>query len=172
MDEIITDEISKEEIDDKTVIPEEITEDTPDTPTEIVENGAAIDEVKALKEKIAALEDQLNEKSEKYERMSRELGEFSELFGETNILTIPDEVWQSVRGGVPLAAAYALYEKQMSKRALEAEIVNQKNRNLSTGSIGKSAEEGFYTPDEVRAMSRGEVRKNYSKIIESMQKWN
>jgi hypothetical protein len=43
---------------------------------------------------------------------------------------------------------------------------------MSTGSLGKDTTESFFTPNEVRAMSRSEIRKNYSKILESMKKWN
>ena len=130
------------------------------------------DDVEALREEISLLRRSLEEKNMAYERMSREIGEFSELFPDKNVSSLPDSVWESVRNGVPLAAAYALYEKRITARAAEAERVNARNSDSSTGPIGKNSDESFFTPDEVRAMSRSEVRQNYSKILESMQKWN
>ena len=128
--------------------------------------------IDTLKAKLAALKSEYDEKKRAIERMSAELGEFSALFPERSVDSIPDSVWKDVKDGIPLAAAYALYEKKTALRAEAARNANSKNGELSTGSIGRESTESFYTPDEVRAMSRTEVRKNYSKIIESMKKWN
>lgn len=130
------------------------------------------DEISILKAELDSLKKELDEKKSAFERMNRELGEFSELFPEKAVSSIPDSVWQSVKAGIPLAAAYALYEKKTAARLDVAARVNSKNNELSTGAVGRSTTENFYTPDEVRAMSRSEVKKNYSKIIESMKKWN
>ena len=71
-----------------------------------------------------------------------------------------------------MAAAYALYEKKMAIASANAQLINQKNSSSSTGAIGRESENEFFSPEEVRLMSREEVRKNYSKIIDSMKKWN
>ena len=130
------------------------------------------DEMLILRAELDSLKKELEEKKSAFERISRDIGEFSELFPTHSINSIPDSVWESVKSGIPLAAAYALYEKKTSARLDVAARVNSKNNELSTGAVGRSSTENFYTPDEVRSMSRSEVRKNYSKIIESMKKWN
>ena len=69
----------------------------------------------ALKNELEELKIKLSEKENALERMSREIGEFSEIFPEKQINSIPDSVWASVKDGIPLAAAYALYERKNSR---------------------------------------------------------
>ena len=121
---------------------------------------------------LRALREELIEKKKAFEKMSRDIGEFEELYPERNVNEIPDTVWESVRSGIPLAAAYALYERKNALRADTAKSINEINNARTTGAIGREITENFYTPDEVRAMSRSEVKRNYSKIIESMKKWS
>ena len=135
-------------------------------------DGDSKEELELLKTELESLRKELEEKKKSFERMSREIGEFSEVFPKKSVNNIPDSVWESVRAGIPLAAAYALYERKNALRAETASRINERNGNTSTGSVGRASTENFYTPDEVRAMSRSEVRKNYSKILESMKKWN
>ena len=101
-----------------------------------------------------------------------EIKEFAEIFGADNVSNIPDEVWESTNRGVPLAAAYALYEKKAAQRAEMTERVNKKNESMSAGAIKNATNPEFFSPTEVRAMSAKEVKKNYNRIIESMKKWN
>ena len=129
-------------------------------------------DLEIMKKELEALRRELDEKKNAFERIGREFGEFYEIFPDTKIESIPDSVWESVKSGIPLSAAYALYEKKTSSRSALAERINEKNSVTSTGSVGRNTVENFYTPDEVRAMTRSEVRKNYSQIIESMKKWN
>ena len=145
-----------------------------DTPAEAEETEAEKEkqDIELLKRELDTLRSELEEKKKSFERMSREIGEFSEVFPEKSVNQIPDSVWESVRAGIPLAAAYALYERKNALRTDTACRINERNGNISTGSVGRASTENFYTPDEVRAMSRSEVRKNYSKILESMKKWN
>lgn len=130
------------------------------------------EDLEALRAELLTLRNELAEKKATLERMSKEIGEFSEIFPEKSVNSIPDSVWESVKAGIPLAAAYALYERKNAVRSDTAAKINERNNSFSTGAVGRSSIENFYTPDEVRAMSRSEVRKNYSKIIESMKKWN
>ena len=162
---IITEDnpISAEDIANTEAVTEQIETDTTDTEA---------DETAVLRKELEALKIELEEKKKTFERMSREIGEFSEIFPERSVSSIPDSVWESVKAGIPLAAAYALYERKNAVRADTASRINERNGSVSTGSVGRAGTENFYTPDEVRAMSRSEVRKNYSKIIESMKKWN
>lgn len=129
-------------------------------------------ELERLRTEIGELRRELEERREAAERMEREIGEFSRLFPTADLNGLPDTVCNDVRAGVPLAAAYALYEKRREAQQIAAQKQNELNRELSTGPVGKRPDDSFFTPDEVRAMSRGEVRANYSKILESMKKWN
>ena len=145
---------------------------SPAEENENAESDNSNDEIAMLHASIEALRKELDERNAAFERMSREIGEFSELYPDKNVNSLPDSVWESVRSGIPLAAAYALYEKKTALRAEAAKNTNEKNSLSSTGAVGKGGSVGAFSPDEVRAMSREEVRKNYSKIIESMKTWN
>ena len=90
------------------------------------------------------------------------------LFPSVTEQDIPTEVWESVREGVPIEAAYALYDK---KRILREEI-NRKNAQRSAGAVSKHSDNGFFSPAEVRQMSPAEVRRHYAWIKESMKRWN
>ena len=174
---------------DETVVAEEML-DVPDhapSPTEeALENVTAEDntvpdeapspdekdELELLRTELGTLRQEIEEKKKVFERMSREIGEFSEIFPERSVSDIPDSVWESVKGGIPLAAAYALYERKNALRADTASRINERNGSTTTGPVGRASTENFYTPDEVRKMTRAEVKQNYSKILESMKKWN
>ena len=86
--------------------------------------------------------------------------------------SVPESVWDSVRAGSSLASAYAIYARRTYINEMRAGGINKRNAELSAGLAGKGTASEYYTPDEVRAMSQREVRANYSKIVESMKKWN
>lgn len=48
-------------------------------------------------------------------------------------------------------------------------ITTYKTEGKNKSDIGEGKE--FFSPQEVRAMSREDIRKNYSRIIESMKRW-
>jgi hypothetical protein len=96
---------------------------------------------------------------------------FRELYPDLSEDDIPDAVWDSVRGGLPLEAAYALYERREVLRRADAETVNRKNAMGAWGRADDGADRSF-SPDEVRAMTPQEVRDNYARIIQSMKHWN
>ena len=183
-DEIITQESAEPE--NETVFEEEVTEEPAESQANLsteenadlskdekeADDDGEIGEVEFLRKELDALRSELEEKNKVFERMSREIGEFSELFPEKSVNNVPDNVWESVKAGIPLAAAYALYERKNTVRADAASRINERNGEKTTGAIGRTSTENFYTPDEVKSMSRAEVRRNYSKIIESMKKWN
>jgi isopropylmalate/homocitrate/citramalate synthase len=128
-----------------------------------------------LNEKICAL----NEEIEGYklaakhqEAIAEQLNEFSELFPEIAVKSVPEEVWESVKRGNSLAASYAVYEKRVTEAAKRIERINAKNASSSAGAIDKHTSQEFFTPDDVRKMSPSEVRANYDKIRRSMEKWN
>ena len=133
---------------------------------------APADNVADLREEIANLKRLIAEREQERDRMLAQLNEFSEIYPEKSLDAVPAEVWSSVRGGVPLAAAYALYEKKTSAHMALAREVNSKNAERSSGAVGKKCDCIYYSPAEVRSMSPAEVKKNYNIIIESMKKWN
>ncbi|MBR7099387.1 MAG: hypothetical protein IKC59_08230, partial [Clostridia bacterium] len=99
-----------------------------------------------------------------------ECAEFRELYPGQSPDELPDEVWESVERGVPLAAAFALSERRRQRSEELARQANLENRRRSAGAIER-ARSGYLSPDEVRSMSRDEVRANYQSILLSMQKW-
>ena len=126
----------------------------------------------------SANKDEISSNSEEYlnslireERISNEYEEFKSLFPGVSVSALPDSVLSSVRGGVPLSAAYALYERRKAVSESIASDINQKNRELSFAVKNGSAE-AYFSPSEVRQMSAAEVKANYSKIIDSMSHWN
>lgn len=133
----------------------------PAAPASVDEELAALRaEAEALRAELAA-----------ERRVSVELREFCSLYPEADTGAIPDAVWEKVKGGIPLAAAYALHERRQfcAKQAAEAAQADGKAR--SSGALEGGMGEMPFTPKEVRAMSPEEVRRNYTAIIDSMKRW-
>lgn len=122
------------------------------------------DELKRLREEIRGREDF-------YGRVGRDYEEFRTLYPGVNLSDLPDSVWNDVKCGIPIAAAYALAEQRQRRLAEQAEAMNLANAARSSGAM-QATEPEYFSPDEVRAMSRDEVRHNYQKIMQSMKKWN
>ncbi|MBE6593382.1 MAG: hypothetical protein E7642_05250 [Ruminococcaceae bacterium] len=127
-----------------------------------------------LREEIAALKQQLvklEKLKENQDRILNELSDFAYLFPEVAVDEIPEEVWEAVKKGTALSASYALYEKRKAAEAIRAAKINEKNASMSPGAAGTNTAGEYFSPEEVRRMSREEVHANYSKIKESMKKW-
>ena len=139
-----------------------------DIPAEQPEETAP--SVEALMARIEELEATLAAREQLAERMTRECEEFEVYFPETSLRTIPDSVWNQVHAGIPLAAAYALYERGIQNQKKKDE---QREARVASCSVGVPGErqEHYFSPAQVRAMSRGEVRENYDRIFESMRHW-
>lgn len=133
--------------------------------SDTVDNGNEID---ALREENRRLRAELNASK----RLEEELAEFADIFPEQDIRAIPDEVWLEMRRGSSLSAAFALFERKRINREARASEVNLINAHRSSGRAGSDTPNEFFSPEEVRSMSQGEVRANYTRIIESMKKWN
>lgn len=138
---------------------------------EILEEPSSEEEVATLKAEIDRLRALLEQKEREQKRVMEEMDEFSRLFPNTSVRQIPDEVWQNVDAGIPLSAAYALYEKKSRIDRLHAQEINRQNAERSAGSAGVHTPNEYFSPEEVRAMSPSEVRENFKKIRESMKKW-
>ena len=148
------------------VIPESIPKEQPEP-----ENDVSTNSIEGLKEEILRLREDLQKQSEESSRKIRELEDFNRLFPEIPISDLPESVTAMVGQGVPLAAAYALYEKEQAIKKARANEINRKNAFLSAGKAGTQTASEFFTPDEVRTMSPRQVHENYSKIRESMAHW-
>ena len=173
---------------EETIIVEDTVEDiSQDTPTEYTEaatekasENTEIDDedqdtIALLQNTIVSLKDKISELElarDSQEKMLGQLSDFAELFPSVEIKSIPESVWDSVRSGTSLAAAYALYEKRVAAENMRIEKINSLNSLKSAGAAGKNTASEFFTPDDVRKMSPAEVRANFSKIKKSMTKWN
>lgn len=119
------------------------------------------------------LED-LRTKLEKAERVAREITEgwreFTALYPDADISTLPDSFNAALERGIPPAAAYALELRRREVEQLKIARADRKAREQSFGRI-ESAEDSLYSPAEVRAMKPAEVRKNIEKIRRSMKSW-
>ena len=96
-----------------------------------------------------------------------ELAELRELFPEATLDDLPTEVKESE---LQLAAAYALYDCRRRRLREIAEAENKRNAERSAGGIS-DGDDGSYSPDEVRRMTRDEIRKNYDAVLRSMKRW-
>lgn len=146
---------------------EETDESTEQEAPEASQDRATIE---ALQARVLELEDALAARKALSDRMTRECEEFESYFPEVSLRALPDEVWGQVRAGVPLAAAYALYERGLCNQARAAEAQNARNAAHLPDSPAQ-AESRYFSPAQVRAMSRREVRENYDRIFESMRHW-
>ncbi len=102
--------------------------------------------------------------------MGAECAEFLELYPDQSPTDLPDDVWESMRRGIPLAAAFALHERRRTRIEEAARLQDAQNRIRSTGGV-ETSKGGYLSPDEVRAMTPAEVKANYGSILLSMQKW-
>ncbi len=143
-------------------------EATAEAPTESSEQGDG--ETAALQARIRELEEQLAEREQMSERIERECAEFEAYFPDVSLRRVPDEVWGQVHAGIPLPAAYALYEKKQQKQQADAERISRRGESMTAG-ITDAAGNQYFSPSQIRAMSPQEVRQNYDRIFESMRHW-
>lgn len=120
-----------------------------------------------LQAEIERLQGEVSRLNELQKRSRGELDEFCQLFPNVSLASLPCEVREAVDGGVPLAAAYALFEKREAHRT----AVGKKSAEGSWRGMNESGAGEYYSPAEVREMSQKEVHKNYKKIMESMKHW-
>ena len=151
-------------------LPEEAKEETSEVVEEASAEESAALTIEALNARIWELEELLSQREAVADRMTKECEEFECYFPEVSLRQVPDEVWSRVQAGIPLAAAYALYERGVRNRAQAAQEQNARNAaHLPTAPA--PAESRYFSPAQVRAMSRREVRENYDRIFESMRHW-
>lgn len=116
----------------------------------------------------------LRQRLETAERTAREISagwrEFSELYPDADLNSLPDSFNSDIKRGIPPAAAYALEMRRREVRRLKIEESDRRAREMSSGRVS-GTDDGLYSPDEVRAMPPAEVRKNMEKIRRSMKSW-
>ena len=128
-------------------------------------------ELSALRAELTRLREELTRKQEVTLRLGRECAEFRDLYPDVPLSAIPDEAWDAVRSGVPLSAAFALAERKRARLEEAAKESNLRNRSRSAGEVSQETS-GYFSYDEVKNMSRTEIRENYNNILLSMQKWH
>lgn len=127
------------------------------------------------------------EESNKQAKQQQDYSEFLEYYEQAHGKefnhkedVIPAEVWAEVDKGKSLVDAYTRYENQRLKDQIaeltkqkEIEKQNEENAAASTGSVtgqgGKNT--GYFTPEQVEAMSESEVNKHWDVIQKSMKAW-
>ena len=131
---------------------------------------AARTDLGVLREEVRLLREEIGRSQERLARAAIEQAELCELFPDADITNLPDEVSAMAKDGVPIAAAYALFERKKLHLEKKAEMQNLENRLRSCGTLEKE-KNNYFSPEEVRAMSPREVRLHYQAILTSMQKW-
>ena len=118
--------------------------------------------------------DTLRRRLEVAERTAREISagwrEFTELYPDADISSLPDSFNADIERGIPPAAAYALELRRREVRRAKIEAADKRSREMSAGKIS-TTDDSLFSPDEVRAMPPSEVRKNMEKIRRSMKSW-
>jgi len=142
------------------LIPDEITEQS-EEPSSATQNPES--ELDILRRRV-----------EIAERTAREISagwrEFSELYPEADLSSLPDSFNTAIERGIPPAAAYALEMRRREVTRSRIEAADRRSRELSAGKV-ESTEDSLYSPEEVRAMTPSEVRNNIEKIRRSMKSW-
>ena len=118
--------------------------------------------------------DTLRRRLEVAERTAHEISagwrEFTELYPDADISSLPDSFNADIERGIPPAAAYALELRRREVRRAKIEAADKRAREMSAGKIS-TTDDSLFSPDEVRAMPPSEVRKNMEKIRRSMKSW-
>lgn len=127
-------------------------------------------EPERLRKELTRLRDEIRSTRETLLRQEAEFFEFRSLYPGVPLSSLPDAVWDDVRRGIPLTAAFALSERRRVLAEKQAAEANRKNGDRDYGAVSGSAS-GFLSAREVRAMSPAEVRENYTEIMLSMPKW-
>ncbi len=125
--------------------------------------------------RIDELEKKLSERErtpERDERMSAEMSDFARFFPDVRADEIPESVWERVRGGESLAGSFALYRYARERENRRVSEYNEANGKMSAGSLSPNTQSSYYSPDEVRKMSRRQIKEHYDDVIESMRHWN
>jgi len=113
----------------------------------------------------------LKSEAEARARFEKESEELLLLFPEAQTDALPEEVTESHKSGIPLAAAYALWDKRRILAETNAEASNRLNAAASPGPVSNDGSgEGSFTLEEIKRMPVGEVKKHLERIYKSLEK--
>ena len=125
-----------------------------------------------LFQEITKLKERLDHAEKERSRIAGEIAEFRTLYPDVSPNSLSTSVWDAFSRGVPLAASFALEERYRTRAAELVKATDERNRESASPSAGRSVPTGFYSPEEVRAMSSLEVRTHYAAILDSMKHWD
>lgn len=128
-------------------------------------------ELEQLRGELKSLREQLSSRDAMFSRLGKECEEFGVLYPDHTLSDLPDAVWEDVRRGVPLAAAFALSERRRVLTEQKAQDSNAANNRCSSGSL-EATNPNYFSPAEVRAMTPAQVREHYHQIMLSMSRWH
>lgn len=113
--------------------------------------------------------DALKAECESRAKEKRERDEFCALYPDVDLASLPQSVLCDE--SLPLAAAYALYERRQA-RAKEAALAhNEKNLQKSVGAVRHDGgNDGSFALSEIKRMSAKEIRAHYNSVLRSLQK--
>lgn len=134
-----------------------------------------------VKNKRRAEREERQREAERNERARNDIAEFKkanpnvevgDLFNDQKFSKFAD----GKLGRVPLATIYSDYRELVGEtRSAEQQRAAQAlaNSRATPGAVAtaKEPEETFYTSEQVKNMSAAEVRKNFEKIMKSMERW-
>ncbi len=120
----------------------------------------------ALKSALAKKEQALAALEDTRAKCAAAFEDFRKEFPNVTISELDESLWEQVKSGIPLAAAYALKLHRENKKS-----GTEKRERAPWQSLDESAADSLYTPAEVKRMSEAEVRRNYDRIRESMKHW-
>ena len=121
----------------------------------------------------AQLEEAEEESLSPEAKMQADITLFHSLFPDVKAQDIPKEVWDSVEEGESLAASYSLYAVKTFREEERIRKVNEENDKKAAPRVQSDpGGEEYFSPEAVKQMTRAEIRKNYNKILTSMEKWN
>ena len=130
----------------------------------------AVAELARLRSELTELREELSKKEAVSLRLGRDCAEFEALYPDVPLSELPDGVWDAVKQGIPLAAAYALAERRRERLEQVARDSNRRNRDRSSGELSRETPD-YFSYEEVRRMSSAEVRAHYDSILRSMKRW-
>ena len=134
--------------------------------------GAMSFSAEELFQEITKLKERLDHAEKERSRIAGEIAEFRTLYPDVSPDSLSASVWDAFSRGVPLAASFALEERYRTRAAELVKATDERNRESASPSAGRSVPTGFYSPEEVRAMSSLEVRTHYAAILDSMKHWD
>lgn len=129
------------------------------------ENAPTVDAAAEL----AALRAELAEQ----ERIRGEEALLADLFPDVKRSELPEAVErEATEGHMPLAAAYALYLRRRELASAEGQVAARLAAAESAGALTGDCGEPLYSIEEIRSMSRKEIRRSYKAILRSLERSN